>query len=282
MRKKEYHLSLQKGFINEFLFLVHNIIGDNMRILITGGRSGLGFELAKKLSLNNTVYLTVHTSKQYETLKEEIKKENLKVLCFKLDITNKIDLKLINTLEIDTLICNAAIGNSGSILDCDISTVKETYNTNVFSTLELIKTYCKSRNTKRSKIFVISSIAGIIPIPYLGSYTSSKAALSMFVRTLKYELPKNISISLVELGAFHTGFNQSMIDSIEKNSKKKELNNIHKIKRVERNIFSIIEVSTDKIVKKLVKSIEKKNSKFLIRIPFIQSIFSKLYLIFIR
>ena len=73
-----------------------------------------------------------------------------------------------------------------------------------------------------------------------------------------------------------------MIDSMLKNTKEGKMEEIKKINKILRNLFSIIEVSTDKIVKILVKNIEKKNSKFLIRIPFIQNIFSKLYLIFIK
>ena len=128
----------------------------------------------------------------------------------------------------------------------------------------------------------------MLPIPYLGCYTSSKAAISMLVFTLKQELKylnSNIKISLIEPGAYYTGFNQIMIDNknifINKNSK--IYKNRNSINRLQRNLFALIEKkSYEKLTNKIVKEVEKDNPKFKIRVPLLQSIFAKIYLLLYR
>ena len=190
-----------------------------LRILITGAASNIGFDIAKKLSeRKHTVYLTTHTKEELLTTKKKIEEEKLNILCFKMDITKKEDRKLIKNLEIDVLMNHAGIGIGGSILEMDIQMLRDNYETNIFSSFELLQEYynIKKKENKRAKIFVTSSIASMLPIPYLGCYTSSKAAISMLVFTLKQELKylnSNIKISLIEPGAYYTGFNQIMIDN---------------------------------------------------------------------
>lgn len=92
-----------------------------MNILITGGRSGIGYASAMALlEKGHFVYLTTETEKQLEALqeKEELKNKNIKLI--KLDITNEEDRKKIEDLDIDVLINNASIGIGGSIVEADI------------------------------------------------------------------------------------------------------------------------------------------------------------------
>ncbi len=68
---------------------------------------------------------------------------------------------------------------------------------------------------KSGKIIVISSLAGIYPVSFIGSYSSSKAALIKITETLRREvklIDKNIKFCLIEPGFYYTGFNQVMFD----------------------------------------------------------------------
>lgn len=61
-----------------------------MRILITGAASGIGFDLAQKLSeRGHVVYITTHTKSQLNEVKDKILKMKLNILCFKMDIRKK-------------------------------------------------------------------------------------------------------------------------------------------------------------------------------------------------
>lgn len=262
-----------------------------MRILITGATSGIGYNLSKELSKRgHVVYATAHTKEQLINLKKKIKEEKLNILCFKMDIREKKDRLLINKLEIDILINHAGIGNGGSILEMDIDVLRDNYETNIFSSFTLLQEFykLKSKKKQKAKIFVTSSIASMLPIPYIGCYTSSKAAISMLVFTIKKELKyldKNISISLIEPGAYKTGFNQVMIDNKNKFLYKDNTiyNNKNSINRLQRNMFTLIEKNNyQKLINKIVKEIESNKPKFIIRVPLIQGIFAKVYLLLFR
>ena len=260
-----------------------------MKVLISGGTSNIGYSLAKRLSLKgHKVFISVHTSKQINFVKNKIKTDNLNIEVLKLDVKNKVDREKIKEINPDCLVVHAGIGYGGSVLEMDMNVVRENYEVNVFSNFSLIKEFyeLKKNSNKKSKIFVTSSLAGYIPLPFLGSYSSTKASITSLCKTLKYELKylnPNITITLIEPGSYHTGFNQIMIDNKEIYSYKdsKISKNINTINRIHRNVFRLVEKDDySDLVKKIVKEIEKENPKFRIRRPILQSVFIKIYLIF--
>lgn len=258
----------------------------NMRILIIGGAGGIGYKTAKQFaSEGDMVYLCVHTEKQVERLNQRLKEENIFMHVFKFDILNKEDFILLDKLKYDILWIHASIGIGGSLISMDVDNLRKNYDVNVFGIMELIKKgyYSMSKNNIDGHIFVTGSIAASLPFPFLSCYTSSKASLSMLVRTFNQELKflkSNISLSLIELGAYHTGFNQVMIDNKEKYLDKdsifyKKVNNIN---RLQRNIFRLIESDNiEKLAIKLTRSMKKRDPKTIIRYPYSQVIFTKLY-----
>ena len=185
-----------------------------MNILITGARSGIASKVIEKIKYDDyTIYVTVKDNLQLKRVKEKYK-DNKNIICLKLDMSNTNDIESVSKLDIDILISNAAIGYGGSISEIDINKLKENYEVNVFGNFKLVQVVLKNITEKnKGKIIIISSLAGIVPINFLGSYCSTKASISMLTRCLKNELDlinKNIKISLILPGMYHTGFNQVM------------------------------------------------------------------------
>lgn len=260
-----------------------------MKVLITGGTSGIGYDLALKLIKNgHFVYLCVHNDNEVRTVIDKLKDINYqdRVNVIKLDILKKSDRRIINTLDIDCLVLMAAVGIGGSLVNMDISDIRYNFEVNFFSNLEMIKLYIKSRGLKKSKIIVVSSMAGIFSIPFLGSYCSAKAALSTFITCLHRELKKsklNTSIKLIEPGTYKTGFNQIMIDDKNELDSSLFTLSMDKISSKQRKLFSLLEYKNlSSISNKICNTIESDNSKLVYRAPFIQSIFSKLYMFFVK
>lgn len=183
------------------------------KILITGARSGIIYPVIQRLKGKYFLYITVHTDNELKRVRKLYEKfDNVK--CFKLDITN--DLKKIESLDIDILVCNAGMAESGSMFEIPIEKVRENFEVNVFSNFELIQKVSKKMIEKGSgRIVIISSLTSKMPIPFLGSYSGTKAALSMMSLIMHYEsmlLSANIDIVLVEPGLYRTGFNKLAFD----------------------------------------------------------------------
>ena len=76
-----------------FFFLNKILLVINMNILITGSASGLGYNAGINLAREGYhVFLTTENDKQLEVLNDKVKNMN-NIDTFKLDVTNKNDLK---------------------------------------------------------------------------------------------------------------------------------------------------------------------------------------------
>lgn len=183
------------------------------RILITGARSGMIYPVIQRLKKDYFLYVTVHTDSELERVRW-LYKENKNIGCLKLDITK--DLNKIDKLDIDVLVCNAAVAESGSLFEIPMDKVEYNFKVNVFSNLRLIQKVVKKMEEKgRGRIVIISSLTSKMPLPFLGSYCASKAALSMMGKVMYYEsmlLPSKIDIVLIEPGLYRTGFNKLAFD----------------------------------------------------------------------
>ncbi|GAA6096584.1 11-beta-hydroxysteroid dehydrogenase type 2 [Tachysurus ichikawai] len=77
---------------------------------------------------------------------------------------------------------------------------------NFFGTLCVTKTFLPLLRRNKGRIVTISSPSGEQPFPCLASYGASKAALNLFVNTLRHELePWGVKVSTIFPSAFKTG-----------------------------------------------------------------------------
>ena len=181
-------------------------------ILITGAGTGIGRDAAFALSkLGHTVIATTETEAQAEALR----KEGFKMEIFKLDITSPSDRELIIRRDIDVLINNAGIGETGPISEVPMDRVRQNFEVNVFSALELTQMVLKVMMEKgKGTVIFISSLAGRAPSAFLNPYSMTKFAISGGVAAMREEIHRiapNVHMCLVEPGAYATGFNQRML-----------------------------------------------------------------------
>ncbi len=258
-----------------------------MNILITGATSGLGFDTGcRLLKCGHFVYFTCHFDEQVEVLENKLKKSGYfdHYQCFSLDITKASDRKKIYSLSIDCLFCHASSGLGGTLFDLGMSEIKNNFNTNVFSNLSLIQEYLKysMENNHFAKVVLTTSIAGLMPVPFMDSYSATKASLISFATTLYYEqiifsLP--FSIKVIEPGIYETGFNQYMFSTAKENKFFSHQSFLEFLSSFF-HVFSKKKYSS--ITKKMVRAIESDSKKFIYRAPFSQVLFLKLYLLFFK
>ncbi len=257
-------------------------------ILITGAGTGIGRDSAIALARRgHRVIATTHTDEQAQELKAYGQAQDVALHTFKLDITLPEDRALVEPLALDVLINNAGIGESGSLAEVDMARVRRNFEVNVFSTLELTQLVLKGMIAReRGTVLLVSSIAGRVPMPFLMPYSMTKFALSAAGAGLRAEvdlLKKNVHISLIEPGAFHTGFNQQMsarkFDWMGPDSYFAAHANVLRAK--EAREFKLVEArSTDSIVRKIVQASEARRPRLRYVAPWIQGLVVRLARIF--
>ena len=260
----------------------------NKTILITGAGTGIGRDAAFALvARGHRVLATTFDEPQAVALRAECKARKQTLEVFKLDITSQADREKALDFEIDVLINNAAIGDSGSLAEVDVNRIRQTFEVNVFATLELTQVVLRGMIARqRGTVLFVSSIAGRIPVPFLMPYSMTKFALSAAGAALRVEMDElgcNIHVALIEPGAIHTGFNQSMNDRkyewMGETSYFKGQAASMRVK--EARIFRWLEArSTGSIVKQLVKAAEARRPRLRYVAPWAQGAMVRLARIF--
>lgn len=255
-----------------------------MNVLITGAASGIARKVIQKIKKYPIhIYVTTHTEKECVLAKKRYQSDK-NIECFKLDITNEKDRKKIENLSIDVLVCNAAIGLGGSFLEINMDLVRDNFETNVFSNFTLVQMALAKMVEKGGRVIMISSLAGIVPLPFLGSYCATKASIIKITETLRWELRilhKNIDFILIEPGLYRTGFNRVMFDNKYGDEKTLFANEKKWIQAKEHFLLNYIAIKdTDRIARKIEEAILSAHPKRVYKSPFIEAFLAKLYLLF--
>lgn len=259
------------------------------KIFITGSGSGLGKEAAITLARRgHTVYASVHYEEQISPLVQIAEKENLDLRVFLLDILDPEQRKKLLLYDIDVFIANSAIGNSGSVSDIPIDSIRSVFETNVFCNLCMIQLAIKKmlEKQKKGRIVILSSLIGRIPMPFLSPYCASKFALEGFATCLHQEMKllkklsgKTIQVCLIEPGAYATGFNK------ENNEKKYQWMGtdsyfspyVNWIQEKEVKVWNFLEQKPyTSIVRRYVKAVESAHPCFRYSAPWWQTMFVQL------
>lgn len=198
-------------------------------VFISGASRGIGRAIAEAFSAAG--YPTIITCKEsYDDLQSiaYTLEQNNGVPCTALqgDIGNEEDVKRIFTSipNIDILINNAGISHVGLLSGMSVSEWNHVITTNLTSAFlcsrEAIP-YMVSK--KKGKIINISSIWGDVGAAMEVAYSTSKAGLNGFTKSLAKELaPSNIQVNAIACGLIDTSMNacfsteekQDLIDSI--------------------------------------------------------------------
>lgn len=147
--------------------------------------------------------------------------------------------------------------------------MRRLFEVNLFSSLALTQIAIAGMIRRGGGTIVfISSVAGRFPFPFMMPYSMTKFALSAAAAGLRSEmktLGKGIHVSVVEPGAYHTGFNQRLSDSRfawMRNGSIFSDAQIAKMKRDADRTFRWTESkSTASIVKKIVAAAEAKRPR---------------------
>ena len=188
------------------------------RILITGAGSGFGELAAIGLAKDgHDVIAGVQIWPQATALRRKVETLGLKNLRVeKLDLLHPYDVQHALNWDIDTLVNNAAIAESGPITEIPMELLRRMFEGNFFAPLELTQRFVRKFIDERrpGKVVFTSSIGGLISIPYGGPYAATKHALEAIAGSMQAELaPFGIQVQVINPGGYLTGFNETEAES---------------------------------------------------------------------
>lgn len=187
--------------------------------LITGASSGLGAEFARQLApVAGALVLVARREAHLEELKSELEARHpgLRVRVYVMDLTRDTEIRAFiewlhkEGISVNFLVNNAGMGDRGPFATSDWPKVRAMLELNVVSLTRLTHFLLPMlREGGRGAVLNVSSIAGLVPLPYMAVYAATKAYVNSFSDALRMELrDAGITVTAVLPGPAETGFGQ--------------------------------------------------------------------------
>jgi len=174
----------------------------NNTILITGGTSGIGYELARQLCKSNTVIITGRNQAKLDQAKANLKN----VQTFQCDVANPqeiINLYQAVTTQFPAL--NIVMNNAGIMKKIDLQqkidllTLTQEIDTNVNGVIRMCTQFLPHlKQQKNAAIINVSSALAFVPFVSTPVYCATKAALHSYTQSLRVQL-LNTKVKVFEL-----------------------------------------------------------------------------------
>lgn len=233
-------------------------------VLLTGASAGIGKATAEMLMKKG---MKVYSASRRGSNPDKDANSNGEIIPVKMDVNNETEIESViekiisENSRLDVVICNAGFGIAGSVEDSSSEEVKNQFETNFFGTVKTIQACIPLfRAQGYGKIITISSVAGVIPIPFQAFYSASKAAITTFMQALSMEVkPFKIDCCTVLPGDTKTGFTAARQFTTQSQSEKsayytKMKTSVGKMEKDEQN-----GMSPDVIAKNILRQIERKS-----------------------
>ncbi|MDC1108156.1 3-oxoacyl-[acyl-carrier-protein] reductase [Gammaproteobacteria bacterium] len=202
----------------------------NNTVFITGASRGIGLSIAQAFASEG--HFVIGTSRSKFDLESALGTEDC--LHMILDVTDRTAIKEVHdTLKENNHLPGIIINNAGITKDQLFLRMKDedwddVINTNLSSVFNITKAFIKSMVKQREgRVINISSVAGLMGNPGQVNYSSSKAAIGGFTKSLAKELAsRNITVNSIAPGFISS----DMTDALTDDQKSEILNQIPMLK----------------------------------------------------
>ena len=177
--------------------------------LITGSTAGLGKELAFQLcSRGVRVALNGRDQGNLDRTQQEFSALGFDTIAVQGDVSSPEDCRqmieqCIDAFKrLDILISNAGIGSAGPFEDTAPAAFKKVFEVNTLGSIYITRFAIPHIQETQGSIVFISSIAGMVGLPFSSLYSGSKMALTAIGQALQVEMKD----SGVHVGIAYAGF----------------------------------------------------------------------------
>ena len=187
----------------------------NNIVFITGASKGIGLAMANAFNVNGYDVIGTARSKFDFT---PVNKDS-KMISMQLDVTNRDNIKsLASNLKEQDLMPSIIINNAGitsdqlflRMSDDDWDSVIDTNLNGVFN---ITKVFMKHLIKSKAGRIIISSVSGLMGNPGQVNYSSAKAALGGFTKSLAKEIgSRNITVNSIAPGFIETDMTAFLTD----------------------------------------------------------------------
>lgn len=183
-------------------------------IFITGAATGIGHQAALELARRgHRVIATAQHLADLTALRQAAEAAQLALTYDELDITSTEQAQVMaRKYQIDVLINNAAIGDSGPIVEVPLERVRTNFDVNVTGTLNVIQAFVPQFIKRRQgRIVVMGSMVGLVTPLFFNPYSATKAAIESICASMRMELRYfNIAVVTVNPGRIDGGHNAAI------------------------------------------------------------------------
>ena len=184
------------------------------RIVITGATSGIGLQVLKLLLKYDVHILAVGRHMEY--LPQDDKVFPLQCDVASQEGVDRVFAEAEKTLGgIDLFWANAGFGCYQKFGEPDWQKIESIFNTNVFSPFYSLEKLLTLYPNQKIRFMVTDSIAGQLEVPGYALYVATKFAVNGGMKSIQYEVPRNVIVSIIYPVATRTRFFERAGTSID-------------------------------------------------------------------
>ncbi|MBO5395149.1 MAG: SDR family NAD(P)-dependent oxidoreductase [Clostridia bacterium] len=177
--------------------------------VITGASRGIGLEIARALDKEGAI---VYDISRNFAANPEVK------MTFTADVNDGVSvekiLKMIFEKEgkIDIFVNNAGFGIGGAVESASKENLYAITNTNLAAVMNLSRLAMPYLKKSKGRLVNISSVGGIVPLPYQAAYSATKAGVEIFSKALANEVRADgVQVMCILPGDAKTSFTAARI-----------------------------------------------------------------------